>query len=429
MSKSVLFLLDGMALAYRSHFAFISSNLKNSEGIPTGPIYGFANTLEKLLEEEQPTHIAVVWDTEEPTFRHEMDENYKAHRPPQPEELKIGIPLIKEMVDGYGIDNLEHHGYEADDVIGTLADQANEEDVDVYLVTPDKDFMQLVHDHIKMYKPDNRNGGFNEVDREGVKDYFGVYPDKVVDVLAIIGDTSDNIPGVKGIGKKGAPKIINKYGSLEKAIEEAPNMKSKRHREGLQNFSEEALHAKEMVSIKTDVPDVIDWEELEWEGPDGEELGKFFKRMEFRSLTKKYLGEKVEQNEKLANRQKETGQSDLFVTADETETDQETDLATFTADASSYELVKTSKQLEELVELFGEGDRICFDTETDGVDPVTAGLVGISLSSTAGVAYYIPVNLDEGLEKEEVIEILKPLFTDQSLLKIAHHYKFDYMIL
>ncbi|MDX1672913.1 MAG: DNA polymerase I, partial [Balneolaceae bacterium] len=143
----------------------------------------------------------------------------------------------------------------------------------------------------------------------------------------------------------------------------------------------------------------------------------------------KYLGEKVEQNEKLTNRQKETGQSDLFVTANETETDQETDLATFTADASSYELVKTSKQLEELVELFGEGDHICFDTETDGVDPVTAGLVGISLSSTAGVAYYIPVNLDEGMEKEEVIEILKPLFTDQSLLKIAHHYKFDYMIL
>ena len=211
MSKSLLFLLDGMALAYRSHFAFISSNLQNSEGIPTGPILGFANTLEKLLEEHEPTHIAVAWDTKAPTFRHEMDEDYKANRPPQPEELTIGIPLIKEMIEGYGIKNIEQDGYEADDIIGTVADRANAEDVDVFLVTPDKDFMQLVHDHITMYKPDNQNGGFNLIDREGVKDYFGVYPEDVVDVLAILGDKSDNIPGVKGIGKKGAPKLINKY--------------------------------------------------------------------------------------------------------------------------------------------------------------------------------------------------------------------------
>ncbi|HKK44448.1 MAG TPA: 5'-3' exonuclease H3TH domain-containing protein, partial [Balneolaceae bacterium] len=272
MSKSLLFLLDGMALAYRAHYAFISSHLKNSEGIPTGPILGFANTLEKMLEEHQPSHIAVAWDTHEPTFRHEMDDDYKANRPPQPEELKIGIPLIKEMVDAYGIENVQQHGYEADDIIGTIADRANAEDVEVYLVTPDKDFMQLVHDHIMMYKPDNQNGGFNIIDREGVKDYFGVYPEKVIDVLAILGDTSDNVPGVKGIGKKGAPKLINKYGSLEAAIEDAPNMKSKRHREGLQEYAEEAMHAKEMVTIKTDVPDTIKWEDLEWEGPNKEKL-------------------------------------------------------------------------------------------------------------------------------------------------------------
>ncbi|HMB98028.1 MAG TPA: hypothetical protein VKM36_06065, partial [Balneolaceae bacterium] len=160
MSKKKLYLLDGMALAYRAHFAFINSRLKNSEGILTGPILGFANTLVKLLEEEEPTHIAVVWDTHEPTFRHDLDEDYKANRPPQPEELKTGIPLIKEMVDKFGIDNLEQHGYEADDIIGTIASDANADDVNVFLVTPDKDFMQLVHDHITMVKPDNKNGGF-----------------------------------------------------------------------------------------------------------------------------------------------------------------------------------------------------------------------------------------------------------------------------
>ena len=199
MPKKKLYLLDGMALAYRAHFAFINSRLKNSEGIATGPILGFANTLAKLLEEEEPTHIAVAWDTHAPTFRHELDDQYKANRPPQPEELKVGIPLIKEMIDKFGIDNIEQDGYEADDIIGTIAYNAQAEHVDVYLVTPDKDFMQLVDDHITMIKPDNKNGGFIVIDRDGVQDYFGVGPEKVIDVLAIIGDTSDNIPGVKGI--------------------------------------------------------------------------------------------------------------------------------------------------------------------------------------------------------------------------------------
>lgn len=348
MSKSLLFLLDGMALAYRSHFAFISSNLQNSEGIPTGPILGFANTLEKLLEEHEPSHIAVAWDTQAPTFRHEMDEDYKANRPPQPEELTIGIPLIKEMIEGYGIKNIEQDGYEADDIIGTIADRANAEDVNVFLVTPDKDFMQLVHDHITMYKPDNQNGGFNLIDREGVKDYFGVYPEKVVDVLAILGDKSDNIPGVKGIGKKGAPKLINKYGSLEAAIEDAPNMSSKRHREGLQEYSEEALHAKEMVKIKTDVPDTVDWEDLDWQGADDEKLGAFFKRMEFRTLTKKYLGEEIVRSADKKSDSGDKNQGDLFLADDETE--EESPLESYDEDIVTYELVDSKEGLEELVD-------------------------------------------------------------------------------
>ena len=414
--KKKLYLLDGMALAYRAHFAFINSRLKNSEGIPTGPILGFANTLVKLLEEEEPTHIAVAWDTHAPTFRHDMDVEYKANRPPQPEELTIGIPLIKEMLEKFGIKNIEQDGFEADDIIGTIAFNAQAEDVNVFLVTPDKDFMQLVDEHITMVKPDNKNGGFIIIDREGVKEYFDVYPEQVIDVLAIIGDSSDNIPGVKGIGKKGAPKLINKYGTLEKAIEDAPNMKSKRHREGLKEYSEQALHAKEMVTIKTDVPDVEAWEELEWEGPDKKNLGLFFKRMEFRTLTRKYLGEEP------------GGQGQLFGGEDESGVAEE-ESGGFNKDAVSYELAVSKDEINAVVKQLKNASEICFDTETDGPDPVTAKMVGIALCAKEESAWYIPVNVEDALSENEAGKLLEQLLGNEQITKIAHNYKFDRLIL
>jgi len=411
MAKKKLYLLDGMALAYRAHFAFINSRLKNSEGIATGPILGFANTLVKLLEEEEPTHIAVAWDTHTPTFRHELDETYKANRPPQPEELRVGIPLIKEMIEKFGITNIQEDGFEADDIIGTIAYNAQAEHVDVYLVTPDKDFMQLVDDHITMIKPDNKNGGFIIIDREGVQNYFGVSPEKVIDVLAIIGDTSDNIPGVKGIGKKGAPKLIKKFGSLEKAIEQAPNIKSKRHREGLTQYAEQAMHAKEMVSIKIDVPNVQPWQELGWDGPDKKGLGLFFKRMEFRTLTRKYLGEEP------------GGQGTLFGNSEENNN------GSLNEDAVVYELAVTKEEIVAVAKQLENADTICFDTETDSTDPISARLVGISLCAKPEVAWYIPVNVEDALPQEEVMELLKSIFENSESRKIAHNYKFDYLIL
>jgi DNA polymerase I len=419
MSKKKLYLLDGMALAYRAHFAFINSRLKNSEGIPTGPILGFANTLVKLLEEEKPTHIAVVWDTHEPTFRHDLDEDYKANRPPQPEELRTGIPLIKEMIDKFGIENLEQHGYEADDIIGTIASDANADDVNVFLVTPDKDFMQLVHDHITMVKPDNKNGGFIIIDREGVKDYFDVYPEQVIDVLAMIGDTSDNIPGVPGIGKKGAPKLIKKYGSLENAIEHADEMKSKRYREGLSNYADQAMHAKKMVTIKTDVPDTEEWQELGWDGPDEKELGRFFKRMEFKTLTKKYLG--IEPGE----------QSDLFSGNNNvnSDIDNEPSNRQFDSNSVEYRLAVTESEIQEIITEVKDSGILCYDTETDGSDPITALPVGISLCAEAGKAWYIPMNVEGVLKADEVCELLEPLFSDTGILKIAQNLKYDYLIL
>jgi DNA polymerase-1 len=417
MSKKKLYLLDGMALAYRAHFAFISSRLKNSEGIATGPILGFANTLVKLLEEEKPTHIAVAWDTHAPTFRHEIDEEYKANRPPQPDELRVGIPLIKEMISKFGIKNIEQDGYEADDIIGTIAYNAQAEHVDAFMMTPDKDFMQLVDHHVTMVKPDNKNGGFIIIDREGVKEYFGVYPDKVIDVLAMIGDTSDNIPGVPGIGKKGAPKLINKYGSLEKAIEEAPNMKAKRAREGLTEYSDQALQAKRMVTIKTDVPDVEDWRKFEWDGPNKKELGLFFKRMEFRTLTRKYLGEEP------------GGQGQLFAENDTQDEDNGNNKSSsFDKDVVNYQTAVSSSEIEGVVKQLKNSDELCFDTETSSADPLSATLVGISLCAAAESAWYIPVNVEGAQPFDEVRDILAPLF-ESDAVKIAHNYKFDYIVL
>jgi len=413
MKKKKLYLLDGMALAYRAHFAFIKSRLKSSEGISTGPILGFANTLVKLLEEEEPTHIAVAWDTHAPTFRHEIDEEYKANRPPQPEELKVGIPLIKEMLEKFGITNIEQDGYEADDIIGTIAYNAHAEDVDVFLVTPDKDFMQLVDHHITMVKPDNRNGGFILIDREGVKEYFGVYPEQVIDVLAIIGDTSDNIPGVPGIGKKGAPDLINEYGSLEKAIEAAPQMKSKRNRVGLTEHSGQALQAKTMVTIKIDVPDVADWRTFEWKGSNKKDLGLFFKRMEFRTLTRKYLNEEP------------GGQGQLFGDS-EPEKDK---VKSLNPDAVSYKLAVAADEIRDAVNQLKNTDAICFDTETDGTDSLSATMAGIFVSAKPESAFYIPVNVEGALSQDEVRELLKPLFENEKSLKIAHNFKFDQLIL
>lgn len=413
MTKKKLYLLDGMALAYRAHFAFIKSRLKNSEGIPTGPILGFANTLVKLLEEEEPTHIAVAWDTHAPTFRHEIDSEYKANRPPQPDELRVGIPLIKEMLQKFGITNIEQDGYEADDIIGTIAFNAQAEHVDVFLVTPDKDFMQLVDDHITMVKPDNRNGGFILVDREGVKEYFGVYPEQVIDVLAIIGDTSDNIPGVPGIGKKGAPDLINEYGSLEKAIDAAPRMKSKRYREGLSHNVEQALQAKTMVTIKTDVPDVADWHNFKWIGPDKNNLGLFFKRMEFRTLTQKYLGTEP------------GGQGALFGDVELTKEKAKR----LDTDTVSYRLAVTAEEIIDVITQLKDAAVICLDTETNGTDPLTATMAGIALSTQPETAFYIPVNVEGALPFEEVRNLITPLMENRESLKVAHNFKFDQLIL
>ena len=417
-------MLDGHALAYRSYFAFINANLRNSEGIPTGPVLGFANTVVKLIETEKPSHIAVAWDSHGPTFRHEMDENYKAHRPPQPEDLRITIPLMKEFLENLNIQNLEKQGYEADDIIGTLAVNAGGEGAEVFMVTPDKDFMQLVNDGIRMLKPLNNGDGFDLIDASGVEKYFGVGPGQVIDVLAIIGDTSDNIPGVPGIGKKGAPAIIGEFGSLEAAIAAAPGIKSKRVREGLMNNAEQARLSRKMIIIETNVPDTVNWKELVWLSPNEEATLRFLKRMEFNSLATRLFGVRPQA---AVPRSAPHGQADLFSTG----TDVPATVESFQKLENRevrYTLVKTAEELRALAGKLADAPVISFDTETTGTDPMLASLIGISLCITSGEAWYIAVGV-QGVDTDVALDLLRPLLENEITEKVAQNFKYDYIML
>lgn len=428
-SKFKVYLVDAMALAYRAHFAMIRSNLRNSEGIATGPVFGFANSLVKLIETDKPTHLAVVWDTHAPTFRHEMDPNYKANRPPQPEELTIAIPIIKEMIAAFKIPNIELDGYEADDIIGTLAKQAEAADADVFLVTPDKDFMQLVDDHIKMLKPLNNGDGFDIIDRDGVVNYFGVQPEMVIDVLALIGDTSDNVPGVPGVGKKGAPELILKYGSLEKLIESAAEITSKRVKEGLTSGAEKAMISKTLVTIKTDVPDIQNWRTLEWEGLDKPALSAFFKRMGFRSLTVKFSELNTTTPATISKKQADSTQGSLFGGSEISDSLGVSAEGSYDASKVNYRTVTEIASLVALGNELSASSIISFDTETTGVDAVSADLVGVSISTRESTGWYVPVGVDGALPWDAVKNVIKPFLEDPQILKVAHNHKFDYQML
>lgn len=437
MALKKLFLLDGMALAYRAHFAFISSNLKNKDGLATGPLFGFANTLDQILQQEKPTHIAVAWDTHAPTFRHKMDDQYKANRPPQPDELREGIPYIKKMIEYFAIANLELDGFEADDIIGTIATIASHEQVDVFMVTPDKDFMQLVTERVKLYKPLNAAKGFEIIGIQGVVDYFGVTPDKVRDVLALIGDTSDNVPGMPGVGKKGAPILINEYGSIENLIANADSIKANKTRENIKANAELALKSKEMVTIHTEVPGFTSWEVYEWNAPNWEELYLFFSEMGFRTLSSKYnpttnSGELVAPVKTTNKPTKPTSQTDLFVANAPIDLFNQPEIVNlnkvFNADEVSYFLVQTMEAVLDVVERCKKSESFCFDTETTGTDPIVADLVGLSFAFKPKEAFYIDL-IHSGLNQTEVLEAFKPIFLDTSKTVIAQNLKYDLIML
>lgn len=418
MSRPRFFLLDAMALTYRAHFAFANANLRNAEGLNTGPILGFANTLVRLIDSERPTHVVVAWDTHAPTFRHGLDDQYKAQRPPQPEEITHAIPVIKEMLALMRIPSLERDGVEADDILGTLAWQSRGQDVDVFMVTPDKDYMQLVCENVSMLKPKQKEEGFDVIGREGVIEYFGVPPEQVVDVLTLIGDSSDNVPGVPGIGKKGAPELILHYGDLDRLLAAAPAITAKRVREGLTADPGRVRLSKALVTIKTDVDGLGQLGDYAWQGVDAPALAAFFGRMGFKSLTRRF----TESARGGAPAVEANGQPDLFGSALEGGV-AASPWSVHDADAVDFNLIRSASEAEELVRSLKAAQVLSFDTETTGLDALEADLLGISCSAGGNRAWYVSVQ-DPG-----VIEAMRPLFADPDRLYVAHNAKYDLMVL
>ncbi len=434
MSNKKLFLLDGMALIYRAHFALSKNPRFTSTGINTSAVMGFTNTLLEVLKKERPSHIAVVFDTEAPTERHTEFEAYKAHREAMPEDLSKAIPYIFRLIEGFNIPVITKDGYEADDIIGTLAKEGEKQGFQVYCMTPDKDFAQLVSDNIFIYKP-ARMG--NEMEILGVKEILAKWEiervDQVIDILGLWGDAVDNIPGIPGIGEKTAKALIKQYGSMENIFAHSHELKGKQ-KENIETHVEQGLISKKLATIILNVPIEFNEQQLLLEDPSKELLEPLFAELEFRTIGKRVFGESFTVNEG-----KNTVQQDLFgntVAVPPTkEIENQPSLFDTPIDAKNientphdYQLVDTAEKRKELVNLLLQQKRISFDTETTGIDANLVDLVGLSFSIEAGKGYYIPTPQN----KEETLSILedfRPVFENEQIIKIGQNIKYDLLVL
>lgn len=406
MSDKRLFLLDGHALVYRAHFSFITRPLINSKGVNTSAVMGFVRTLWDLMQHEKPTHIAVAFDPPTLTFRHNMFEAYKANREEQPDDIRIAIPYIIDILNAFSIPILMVDHYEADDVIGTIAKKSEQQGCTVYMVTPDKDFGQLVSDKIFMYKPSRQGNGVEIWGEKEVKENWQIQRvDQVVDMLGLMGDSVDNIPGIPGIGGKTAAKLLEQYDTVENLIANVDKLKGKQ-KEQVEKFAEQGLLSKKLALIDTNVP--IDYDDLSFEmsAPDKDKLATLFKELEFRSLAKQILGE--EETEITTPKSKNPQQGSLFA-----ETEMETPHASAppahsVADKNiqntphEYHLVDTPEKRAELIAMLLQQESFCFDSETTNIDPNQAELVGMSFSVKAHEAYYVPVPEDQIEARQQI---------------------------
>lgn len=432
-----LFLLDAMALIYRAHFAFSKNPRINSKGLNTGVMLGFTNTLLEVLTKEKPSHIAVAFDLPGPTFRHEQFGAYKANRQEQPEDITVSIPWVKEIVKAFNIPLLEMQGFEADDIIGTIAKKAEKESYTVYMMTPDKDYGQIVDDHIFLYKPAFMGNG---VDVMGPKEVCAKWDiehvDQVRDILGLMGDAVDNIPGIPGIGAKTATKLLKEFGTIEELVKNTDKLKGKQ-KENVENFAEQGLLSKELATIKIDVPVDFVEEDLRYDGFDEEKLKAIFTELEFRTLSNRIFkteGKKavIQKNEQLGL----FGEAPAATTsAPEIEFEEETVNTsapvvpqTIDSNRHNYHKVKGPVAIKELMEYLMIQKAVCFDTETTSVNAMEAELVGLSFAYLTGEAYYIPCPSD-AQETQEILELLRPFFEDENILKIGQNIKYDLLVL
>ena len=420
MSK--LFLIDAYALIYRSYYAFLRNPRINSKGLNTSAIMGFCNTLNEVLTKESPTHIGVAFDHGK-TFRHDAFPEYKAQREETPEDIKLSVPLIKQILEAMHIPILQVDGFEADDIIGTVATRFGSDGIETFMLTPDKDYGQLIGPNVFMYRP-RHGGGYEIIGEKEVGDKYGIpTPAQVIDLLALMGDTADNFPGCPGVGEKTAAKLINQFGSIDNMLQHTDEIKGKL-REKVENAVEDIKMSKFLATIRTDVPMQLDLDKLKVEQPDEAKLRTIFEELEFRTLINKFIN-KGEVKSKTDN-----NQLDLFAenTADESSEPKFAKYESIKTTQHEYQLIENEGELRQLCDFFLTKEFVSIDTETTSTDAISAELVGLSFSAEESKAFYVPVpaNYEEALK---VVQIFKPLYESDKIMKIGQNIKYDYEVL
>ena len=417
-----LFLLDAYAIIFRAYYAFINRPTINSKGLNTSAILGFCNTLREIIDKEHPTHLGVAFDHGK-TFRHEAYPPYKAQREETPEDIKLSVPYIKEILQAMHIPVLQADGFEADDVIGTLASKAGQAGVETYMLTPDKDYGQLIAPNVFMFKP-RHGGGYDIIGESEIKEKYGIdSAHKVIDLLALMGDSADNYPGCPGVGEKTAVKLINEFGSCEELLAHADQLKGKM-REKVENAKEDIKMSKFLATIRTDVPIDLNLDELKMTEPDEKQLSEIFTQLEFKRLAEKFL-HKAENTKKSTPKQPslfEENPTNMPVAAENSI------LASLKTTSHEYQLIDNKQDAARLYDFLRTKEILSLDTETTSTNPIDAELVGLSFAVEENKAFYvaIPANREEALQ---YVNIFKPLYENAETLKVGQNIKYDYEVL
>ena len=433
--KNKIFFLDAYALIFRSYYAFIKNPRVNSKGLNTSAIFGFVNTLEEILKKESPSHIGVAFDPPGGNFRHEMYKEYKANRDATPEDIKLSVPFIKQILDAYNIPVIEIAGFEADDVIGTLAKTFASDESTVYMMTPDKDYAQLVDENIFMYKPSRSGNAAEILGIDEVNSKFGIdHPAKVIDILALWGDASDNIPGVPGIGEKTAAKLISKFGSIDNIYNNINKLVGKQ-KENVEKNKEQLYLSRKLVTIDVTVPIDIDIKKLEREQPDYDKLNTIFDELEFNTLKARVIGgndvseSQTEQIKSSTNNKNQPQlQFDLFGEGTAAPIiDTRNSFATDNTDIK-YNFIETEFEINNLIDILLKQDEICIDTETTSLNSMSAELLGLAISFKEKEAFYIMMPNDFE-DVKTLLEKFVPLFNSENKLFIGQNLKYDLSVL
>ena len=417
-----LFLLDAYAIIFRAYYAFINRPTINSKGLNTSAILGFCNTLREIIDKEHPTHLGVAFDHGK-TFRHEAYPPYKAQREETPEDIKLSVPYIKEILHAMNIPVLQADGFEADDVIGTLATQAGKAGVETYMLTPDKDYGQLIAPNVYMFKP-RHGGGYDKIGEEEIKDKYGINSaHQVIDLLALMGDSADNYPGCPGVGEKTAAKLVNEFGSCEELLAHTDRLKGKM-REKVEKAKDDIKMSKFLATIRTDVPIDLNLDELKMTEPDEKKLSELFTQLEFRRLAEKFL------HKGATTQKKEPKQPSLFdeIPTKGQDVAENSILASLKTIDHKYQLIDNKDDASRLYDFLMTKEILSLDTETTSTNPIDAELVGLSFAVEENKAYYvaIPANREEALQ---YVNIFKPLYENPNSLKVGQNIKYDYEVL